>query len=53
MINSPKGEIKVPFSAGITCAHEADESIDVLLHRADEALYLAKMNGRDRIELSI
>ena len=53
VINSPKGEIKVPFSAGITCAHEADESIDVLLHRADEALYLAKMNGRDRIELSI
>jgi diguanylate cyclase (GGDEF)-like protein len=53
VIICPKGIIKVAFSAGITCAHESDESIDVLLHRADEALYQAKTNGRDRIELSI
>ena len=52
VINSPKGEIRLTFSAGITCAHENDESLDDLLRRADDALYAGKNKGRDRIEVN-
>jgi diguanylate cyclase (GGDEF)-like protein len=40
----------VTISLGATCIREADQSIDDLLKRADEALYGAKNGGRDRTE---
>jgi len=44
-------EIGVPtFSAGLTAFRDGD-SEESLIKRADQALYLAKNNGRDRIEV--
>lgn len=37
-------------SIGIACQISADEDLDGILMRADEALYSAKERGRDRIE---
>ncbi|MEK6742578.1 MAG: diguanylate cyclase [Nitrospirota bacterium] len=42
-------EISVTVSAGVTSLSEQDASADVILQRADEALYLAKQQGRDRV----
>jgi diguanylate cyclase (GGDEF)-like protein len=45
--------IKVTSSFGISQLKESDDgSLDKLIKRADEALYLSKKNGRDRITLS-
>lgn len=43
---------KVTASFGVA-EHHADEDIRALIHRADEALYEAKHNGRNRIEVSV
>ena len=40
---------KITASIGVTCSQEGDELEDIL-KRADNALYQAKDNGRDRIE---
>ncbi len=37
-------------SLGVAWAQSGDVSLDALLARADEALYRAKANGRDRVE---
>jgi diguanylate cyclase (GGDEF)-like protein/PAS domain S-box-containing protein len=42
--------ISVTMSIGITAMNAADAAADVALSRSDRALYLAKENGRDRIE---
>lgn len=39
-------------SIGIACQQSAEEDLDGILMRADAALYRAKANGRDRIELA-
>jgi len=46
-----ENEIAVTLSIGVNTANPASvEQRDELLQRADEALYLAKQNGRNRIE---
>ncbi|MBD8527888.1 diguanylate cyclase [Pseudomarimonas arenosa] len=45
------GEFSVTFSAGVALAR-ADESVDQLIARADQALYGAKRGGRNRVELA-
>ncbi len=42
-------EITVTVSAGVTSFSEQDATADAILQRADEALYLAKQQGRDRV----
>lgn len=49
-LHADKQPVKVTFSAGITEARPGD-TIDLLLSRADEALYRAKDAGRDRVEV--
>lgn len=44
-------EPKVTLSFGIT-EYSASEALDSLLSRADDALYQAKKNGRNRIEIA-
>jgi two-component system, cell cycle response regulator len=48
-ILSPAGEMNVTVSMGVTVA-ESSTNADMLLHRADTALYQAKRNGRNRVE---
>ncbi|ATB27479.1 response regulator [Melittangium boletus] len=47
-----KGEtFHVTLSAGIAVASQDGTQVETLLQRADERLYRAKRNGRDRIEI--
>jgi diguanylate cyclase (GGDEF)-like protein len=47
-----QGPIPITSSFGVACARPSDADFAALLHRADQALYAAKANGRDRVELS-
>jgi diguanylate cyclase (GGDEF)-like protein len=44
--------ISVSISTGLACAAEAGETLQALLTRADEALYQAKAEGRNRVVAS-
>ena len=45
------GVISVTASLGVTCLG-GDQTIEDVLHAADQALFLAKSRGRDRVELA-
>jgi diguanylate cyclase (GGDEF)-like protein/PAS domain S-box-containing protein len=45
------GNVKVTLSIGVTAFSPLDTDTDVILARADRALYRAKENGRNRVEL--
>jgi diguanylate cyclase (GGDEF)-like protein len=55
LINIPWGDehIAVSISTGLACACEPGESLQSLLKRADEALYQAKAEGRNRVVLAL
>lgn len=42
--------IQITVSMGISAVNPRDTTLDAVLKRADEALYTAKQNGRNRIE---
>lgn len=42
---------RVTCSFGVTMMHTKDETLDQLVKRSDDALYRAKANGRNRVEL--
>ena len=44
------GNIPLSVSIGISTLRSSDEDYNQILQRADEALYLAKDNGRNRVE---
>ncbi|WP_052162802.1 diguanylate cyclase [Aquabacterium sp. NJ1] len=54
LINIPWGDehISVSISTGLACAGEPGESLQALLKRADEALYQAKAEGRNRVVMA-
>ncbi len=45
------GDLSLPVTAslGVTCTNDPQEGFDAALKRADEALYLAKDSGRDKV----
>ena len=45
-------QITVTLSLGLTQIHK-DDTMDTLIHRADTALYRAKKNGKDRMEMEL
>lgn len=48
----PTGDkVTITISAGCTLADAEDTSPEVVLNRADRAMYLAKDNGRNRVEV--
>lgn len=48
-IDTEYGTVRFTTSIGVTQSQESDESVDVLLARADAALYAAKAAGRNRV----
>jgi two-component system cell cycle response regulator len=55
-IATPAGPINSTISIGVASAPMADEAtseLEALLRVSDEALYLAKANGRNRVEIAI
>lgn len=47
----PRGDLRFSVSVGLATASGADLDLDALLRRADTALYAAKRNGRNRVEV--
>jgi diguanylate cyclase (GGDEF)-like protein len=50
-----RGELEIPvtISAGVTTSESIEGlSVDELIHTADQALYLAKQNGRNRVVIA-
>ena len=50
LVERSNEEIRVTVSAGVATHYGEDALLADLLHRADQALYKAKENGRNRIE---
>ncbi len=48
-LSRPPGEIRITVSIGIACSTGGDDTAGNLLHRADQALYRAKHEGRNRV----
>jgi diguanylate cyclase (GGDEF)-like protein len=46
---APSNALTITVSIGVTDARAEDRSLDDLLRRADQALYTAKRDGRDRV----
>ena len=47
-VQTSAGAVTITASAGLTAARPGERSVDLLLARADSALYTAKRAGRDR-----
>ena len=47
------GTVRVTTSVGVTIAAESGDAVDTILRRADTALYRAKHNGRNRVEIQL
>jgi diguanylate cyclase len=52
-VNTPDGPIQLTTSIGLTQVQVGDEANEDVYRRSDEALYQAKHNGRNRVELRI
>lgn len=50
-IDTSVGPVQVTISAGVACSESAPDSPEDVLRLADEALYMAKSKGRNRVEL--
>lgn len=50
-INNEK-EVHITASLGVACKDENTTSLDMLITRADQAMYIAKHNGRNRVAVS-
>lgn len=51
--NPPYGRVTLSAGASASVGLEGDRGIDEVLKRADEALYLAKERGRNRLEIAL
>jgi diguanylate cyclase (GGDEF)-like protein len=53
LIPTPQGTLKFTVSIGIGLLKDDDTSVEVALARADDALYVAKNSGRNKIEINV
>ncbi len=49
VISRAPGRLNITISIGIAGTQGPGDSAEALLHRADQALYSAKRNGRNRV----
>jgi two-component system, cell cycle response regulator len=49
LISRPPGRLGITVSMGIAGSEGGEDTAEALLHRADQALYLAKNSGRNRV----
>lgn len=47
----PGDQLSITVSIGVACTHRNEEDLGPVLKRADDGLYKAKNNGRNRIEV--
>ncbi len=52
-ITVPGGPLQVTTSVGVTIAEPSGDTVSEVLRRVDEALYAAKHNGRNRVEIQL
>jgi diguanylate cyclase (GGDEF)-like protein len=52
VVEYKNAQIRVTISAGVTTFKSTTDTLDDLLNRADQALYLAKRLGKNRLEVS-
>ncbi len=48
-VRTPEGDLRVTVSIGVATTRGADDTAEAILRRADEALYRAKKDGRNRV----
>jgi two-component system cell cycle response regulator len=48
-IHKEPGKLEVTISIGVTTSEGKDDTAEALLRRADQALYKAKRDGRNRV----
>jgi len=48
-ISVPPGQLTVTISIGVTASEGTADTAEALLRRADQALYRAKRDGRNRV----
>ncbi|WP_207476190.1 PleD family two-component system response regulator [Arenibaculum pallidiluteum] len=48
VVTAPVGRITVTISIGVAVTHDVSDSVEMLMKRADDALYQAKREGRNR-----
>ena len=51
-IETQNGAMRCTVSAGVSFATDSKRTLDAVLHEADQALYIAKRSGRDRVVVS-
>jgi diguanylate cyclase (GGDEF)-like protein len=52
MVQIGEKEINITASLGVACKDENTTSLEMLIARADQAMYIAKHNGRNRVAVS-
>ncbi len=51
-VHTEKGDLKVTVSIGIADLNEMTPNLETLINRADQAMYVAKHKGRNRVMMS-
>ena len=52
LVEYKEAQVRVTISTGVTTFKPTTDTLDDLLNRADQALYLAKRLGKNRLEVA-
>lgn len=51
-VDTNRGPLNITISVGLATLSEQDSTLGAIINRADDALYLAKRNGKNRVEVA-